>query len=167
MRKEWKLRKFDDTTVSRLMEYLGVDEFLARLLVKRDICYINEAMSFINPERRILHDPYLLEDMDKAVNTLLKAPENESIVVFCDYDVGGVTSTALLYLAMKKIDFNVHYYISLRNEEGYGLSKEEIKELYDKGHRILITVDCGVTSVEEIKYAKNLGFKVVVSDHHE
>jgi single-stranded-DNA-specific exonuclease len=167
MRKEWKLRKFDDTTVSRLMEYLGVDEFLARLLVKRDICDINEAMSFINPERSILHDPYLLEDMDKAVNTLLKAPENESIVVFGDYDVDGVTSTALLYLAMKKMGFNVHYYIPLRLEEGYGLSKEAIKELYDKGHRILITVDCGVTSVEEIKYAKNLGFKVVVSDHHE
>ncbi|OAA31402.1 single-stranded DNA exonuclease RecJ [Kosmotoga arenicorallina S304] len=168
MRKEWVLHKPDDTQVSRLVEYLGIDPFLARLLVNRNITDEVEVNKFLNPDASLMHDPFLMKDMSTAIKTIIEAAERgNSIVIFGDYDVDGVTSTALLYLTMKKLGFNVSYYIPLRLEEGYGLSKDAITELYEQGHRLLITVDCGVTSVEEIKHAKELGFKVVVTDHHE
>ncbi|KUK80329.1 MAG: Single-stranded-DNA-specific exonuclease RecJ, partial [Mesotoga prima] len=168
MRKEWLLLKPDDEAVNRLVEFMGIDVFLARLLVTRGIDDEVEAMRFLNPDKTILHDPFILEGMQLAVRTIIETRErNESIVVFGDYDVDGVTSTALLYLAMKRMGFNVSYYIPLRLEEGYGLSKGAIKDLREQGHKLLITVDCGVTSFEEIKYAKEIGFNVVVTDHHE
>lgn len=168
MRKEWLLLKPDDEAVNRLVEFMGIDVFLARLLVTRGIDDEVEAMRFLNPDKTILHDPFILEGMQLAVRTIIETRErNESIVVFGDYDVDGVTSTALLYLAMKRMGFNVSYYIPLRLEEGYGLSKDAIKDLREQGHKLLITVDCGVTSFEEIKYAKEIGFNVVVTDHHE
>ncbi|AKI97105.1 single-stranded-DNA-specific exonuclease RecJ [Kosmotoga pacifica] len=168
MRKEWVLHRPDDTQVFRLVEYLGIDSFLAKLLVNRNITDEAEARKFLNPDASLMHDPFLMKDMSTAVKTIIESAERgDSIVVFGDYDVDGVTSTALLYLAMKKLGFNVSYYIPLRLEEGYGLSRDAITELYEKGHRLLITVDCGVTSVEEIKHAKELGFMVVVTDHHE
>ncbi|HCO69052.1 MAG TPA: single-stranded-DNA-specific exonuclease RecJ, partial [Mesotoga infera] len=168
MRKEWLLLKPDDEAVNRLVEFMGIDRFLARLLVTRGIDNEVEAMKFLNPDKTILHDSFLLRDMPLAVRTIIETRErNESIVIFGDYDVDGVTSTALLYLAMKKMGFDVSYYIPLRLEEGYGLSKDAIKDLRDQGHSLLITVDCGVTSFDEITYAKEIGFKVVVTDHHE
>ncbi|WP_289058863.1 single-stranded-DNA-specific exonuclease RecJ [uncultured Mesotoga sp.] len=168
MRKEWLLLKPDDEAVNRLVDFMGIDAFLARLLVTRGIDNEVEAMKFLNPDKTILHDPFLLEDMPLAVRTIIETRDrNESIVVFGDYDVDGVTSTALLYLAMKRMGFNVSYYIPLRLEEGYGLSKDAIKDLRDQGHSLLITVDCGVTSFDEIKFAKEIGFNVVVTDHHE
>ncbi|OAA20360.1 single-stranded-DNA-specific exonuclease RecJ [Kosmotoga sp. DU53] len=168
MRKEWVLLNADGTQVNHLVEYLGIEAFLAKLLVNRGITDVTEALKYLNPDRTLLHDPFLMKDMKKAVKTIIEAGERgDSIVVFGDYDVDGVTSTALLYLAMKKMGFNVSYYIPLRLEEGYGLSRAAIEELYSQGHRLLITVDCGVTSFDEIEFAKKLGLKVVVTDHHE
>ncbi|HPM94735.1 MAG TPA: single-stranded-DNA-specific exonuclease RecJ [Mesotoga sp.] len=168
MRKEWLLLKPDDESVKRLVEFLGIDTFLARLLVTRGIKDEIEAMKFLNPDKTILHDPFILQDMTVAVRTIIGARDrDESIVIFGDYDVDGVTSTALLYLAMKRMGFNVSYYIPLRLEEGYGLSRDALKDLRDRGHSLLITVDCGVTSFGEIEYAREIGFDVVVTDHHE
>ncbi|MDD4826243.1 MAG: DHH family phosphoesterase, partial [Mesotoga sp.] len=168
MRKEWLLLKPDDEAVNRLVEFMGIDQFLARLLVTRGIDNEVEAMKFLNPDKTVLHDSFLLRDMPLAVRTIIETRERkESIVIFGDYDVDGVTSTALLYLAMKRMGFDVSYYIPLRLEEGYGLSKDAIKDLRDQGHSLLITVDCGVTSFDEITYAKEIGFNVVVTDHHE
>ncbi|HNR79536.1 MAG TPA: single-stranded-DNA-specific exonuclease RecJ, partial [Mesotoga infera] len=112
MRKEWLLLKPDDESVKRLVEYLGIDTFLARLLVTRGIKDEIEAMKFLNPDKTILHDPFILQDMTVAVRTIIGARDrDESIVIFGDYDVDGVTSTALLYLAMKRMGFKVSYYI--------------------------------------------------------
>ncbi len=168
MRKEWLLQKPDDEAVDRLIEFMGIDVFLARLLVTRGITDEVEAMKFLNPNKTMLHDPFILKDMTLAVRSIIEARDrDQSIVIFGDYDVDGVTSTALLYLAMKDMGFKVSYYIPLRLEEGYGLSKDAIKELREKGHSLLITVDCGVTAFEEIRFAKEIGFDVVVTDHHE
>ena len=168
MRKEWVLLCPKSDAVKRLVDFLGLDPFIAGLLVNRGITDEDDALRFLNPDRNSLHDPFLMKDMEKAVRRVLDAREREeSIMIFGDYDVDGVTSTALLYMAMRRMGFRVSCYIPLRLEEGYGLSKDALKDFKAQGHDLLITVDCGVTSFDEISYAKEIGLGVVVTDHHE
>gem|GEM_PF-15858 len=168
MRKEWVLLSPKLKAVKRLVDFLGLDPFIAGLLVNRGITDEDEALKFLNPDRNSMHDPFLMKDMEKAVRRILDAREkDESIMIFGDYDVDGVTSTALLYMAMRRMGFRVSCYIPLRLEEGYGLSKDALREFRDQGQDLLITVDCGVTSFDEIGYAREIGLGVVVTDHHE
>lgn len=168
MRKEWVLRGSNEEKIKKMAESMNIDSFVAKLLINRGIEDIYEAKKFLNPRKEDLHDPYLFRDMEKAVKVILEAGKKEDpIVIFGDYDVDGVTSTALLYNSFKELGFNVGYYIPLRLEEGYGLNNESINDLKDQGYKLIVTVDCGVTSVEEVSFAKNIGMNVVITDHHE
>jgi len=146
---------------------LGISDFLSKLLVSRNITNPEEADIFLNyPEKRT-YDPFLMQDMSKAVEILKTIKQKkEKIAIFGDYDVDGVTSCAVLYLGMKKLGFEVTSYIPSRIDEGYSLNEKAIFELKSKGYNNLVTVDCGTTSLKEIDYAKSLGMRVIVTDHH-
>ncbi len=140
----------------------------AQLLVNRGCKNSEEARRFLVKETEQLHDPFLMKDMDSAVERILTAIENEEkIVIYGDYDVDGVTSVSSLYLYLKERDADVGYYIPSRNGEGYGVNCTAIKKLADAGVQLIITVDTGITAVEEVIYARSLGVDVVITDHHE
>ena len=125
-------------------------------------------ISFLNPDYSRLYNPFLLKDMDKAVNRILSALENkEKIIIYGDYDVDGITSTSILFLFLKENGAIVDYYIPNRMEEGYGLNLEAINKIKDKGTDLIITVDTGITAVNEVALAKELGMDVIITDHHE
>lgn len=122
---------------------------------------------FFSSRPRLAYDPFLLSNMEAGVDLLLKAiDDDESIVVYGDYDVDGITSTSLLVKLLRSLSDKVSYYIPSRLDEGYGLHKESIYKLYEQGCKLLITVDCGAVSLEETEYAHSLGIKTIVTDHH-
>lgn len=112
-------------------------------------------------------NPYLLKDMDKAVHLLQEAKNKQQTVwIYGDYDVDGITSVSLCYLALTELGYPVEYYIPLR-DEGYGLNQEALQYIYEQGGRIVITVDCGIVSVKEVDFANSLGMTMIITDHHE
>lgn len=137
------------------------------ILKSREIFGEENIEKFLNSNLNDLRNPYDLEDMEKAVDYILEKKKNkENIWIYGDYDVDGITSTSLLYLAFKEIGIDVNYYIPLR-DEGYGLNKNAIKEIKDNGGDLVITVDCGISSIDEINYANELHLDVIITDHHE
>lgn len=137
------------------------------ILESRGLTTEEEIEKFIQCSLSDLRDPFLLKDMEKAVNFILeKRDKKETIWIYGDYDVDGITSTSLLYLAFKEIGINTEYYIPLR-DEGYGLNKHAIKEIKDNGGNLIITVDCGISSLEEVDYANELRVDMIITDHHE
>ena len=168
MKNEWEVVNPNDEWEEFLCEKFNISPLLARLLSNRGADTVEKVEQFLNPESIKLEDPYKMHDMDKAVEELLRIKESgDTLVIYGDYDVDGVTGTALYYLTLRKWGWNVDYYIPSRLDDGYGLSKDAIDFLYEKGIRHLMTVDCGITSVEEINYANSRGFRVIVTDHHE
>ncbi len=169
MEKLWELAKsVDNEIVNNLTEALGIEPIIARLLVQRGITTVAGANTFFEPDQTSLHDPFLFEGMDLAVDRIIEALHNkQSIFVFGDYDVDGITSSSLLYLFFRDLGGEVQYYIPNRQNEGYGLSVEGMEAAKKDGADLIITVDCGITSVEEIKRANELGIDVIVSDHHQ
>ncbi|MGB0405614.1 MAG: DHH family phosphoesterase, partial [Fusobacterium sp.] len=126
-----------------------------------------EVEKFINADLKDLRNPFDLKDMDRTIDLILKLrEENKKICIYGDYDVDGVTSTTVLYLAFQELGINVDYYIPLR-DEGYGLNKDAIKEIKSRGLDLIITVDCGISSVEEIEYANEIGMDIIITDHHD
>lgn len=170
MKSRWVIdHEFDDEAVDHLAKELAVPPVLSRILLKRGIDSFDKARTYFRPDLERLHDPFLMKGMDVAVDRLHQALSNgEKILVFGDYDVDGVCGSSLLYLALSRlVGSKVTYYIPDRMKEGYGLSNGPIKEYADKGVTLILTVDCGVTAVEEVKYANSLGVDVVICDHHE
>ncbi len=170
MKSRWVIdHDFDDEAVDHLAKELAVPPVLSRILLKRGIDSFDKARTYFRPDLERLHDPFLMKGMDVAVDRLHKALSNgEKILVFGDYDVDGVCGSSLLYLALSRlVGSKVTYYIPDRMKEGYGLSNGPIKEYADKGVTLILTIDCGVTAVEEVKYANSLGVDVVICDHHE
>jgi single-stranded-DNA-specific exonuclease len=156
-----------DKVAKTLSSALGISDFLAKLLVSRNIETPEEGDKFLNHLELESFDPYLMKDMSKAVEILKQIKEKkEKVAIFGDYDVDGVTATSVLYLGLKKIGYDVTSYIPSRIEEGYSLNVKAIEELKSKNYNNIITVDCGTTSILEIEYAKSLGMKVIVTDHH-
>jgi single-stranded-DNA-specific exonuclease len=156
-----------DKVAKTLSSALGISDFLAKLLVSRNIETPEEGDKFLNHLELESFDPYLMKDMSKAVEILKQIKEKkEKVAIFGDYDVDGVTATSVLYLGLKKIGYDVTSYIPSRIEEGYSLNVKAIEELKSKNYNNIITVDCGTTSIQEIEYAKSLGMKVIVTDHH-
>lgn len=140
---------------------------LLSILENRGLTTEKEIDRFIECSLSDLRNPFDLQDMEKAVDFILEKRKNkETIWIYGDYDVDGITSTSLLYLAFKEIGIDVEYYIPLR-DEGYGLNKHAIKEIKDNGGDIIITVDCGISSIEEVDYANELKMKMIITDHHE
>lgn len=140
---------------------------ISELLVQRGISSVDEAERFFHPSLKDLHDPFLMPDMDKAVNRLNKAMgSKEKIMVFGDYDVDGTTSVALVYKYLQNFYSNIEYYIPTRYDEGYGISIRTIDEAHAAGVKLIIILDCGIKAIEEIKYAKQLGIDFIICDHH-
>jgi single-stranded-DNA-specific exonuclease len=169
LQKRWKIKEIkDDFAVETLAESLNISETLARLLVLRNLKSFNEAKLFFRPSLEYLHDPFLMDGMEIATHRLIKAlTENELITIYGDYDVDGTCATSLLYLFLKALDANVGFYIPKRLTEGYGVSKQGIDQVKERGTSLLISVDCGITAIEEIDYANQLGMDVIICDHHK
>lgn len=153
---------------SQLAREAGISLLKARLLLNRGISDRDSVESFLSPRLTDLIDPMLLKDMDKAVDLIITAMEKqERMAVFGDYDADGITSTALLLNFFSDLGMPLSSYIPNRLDEGYGLNPKAIKNLAEKGVRLIITVDCGISNKKEIELAKELGIKVVVTDHHQ
>ncbi len=168
MEKKWIMKdRGDSELVQRLAGELGVSESLANLMVQRNITSPAEANSFFNPSLEDLHDPFLMKDMNRAVDRLSGAIEKgENIMVYGDYDVDGTTAVALVYSFLKKHGANVEYYIPDRYKEGYGVSFQGIDFASNNNCKVLISLDCGIKAVGKIQYAKSKGLDVIICDHH-
>ena len=153
---------------SRLVVKLGISQLVAQLLINRGIETEDAAHAYLYPRLDQLHSPFLLHGMEQVVERIrLAMKRGEQIWIFGDYDVDGTTATSLLISTFRHLDFPVKPYIPNRFEEGYGLNKEAIKKLKENGCDLLITVDCGITSIEEVGFANTLGIDVIITDHHQ
>ena len=168
MRKKWKYRDIDEERVSRIVDKFKVSELLATVLVNRGIVDDNEIKVFLEPTRNDFHDPYLMPDMKSAVKRIIQAiNNNEKTIIYGDYDVDGVISTYILYRAISKCNGNVSFHIPDRIKEGYGINESIIKKAKDENVDIIITCDNGIAAIEQVKLAKDLGLKVIITDHHD
>ncbi len=160
---------YDEEDIAKIASELAVPEVMARILLNRQIDSFEKARVFFRPDLENLHDPFLMKDMDVAVDRLFHALENgERILIYGDYDVDGVSAASLMYLVLSRlVGSRVSYYIPDRMTEGYGLSEKGIREAAEKGVSLIVTVDCGVTAVEEIRLARELGMDTIVCDHHQ
>ena len=168
MEKRWVVKeKGDYAVVKQLAGVLGVSESLANLMVQRNITSAGEAKTFFNPSLDYLHDPFLMKDMNIAVDRISTAiKKNERILVYGDYDVDGTTAVALMYSFLKEQYSNVEYYIPDRYKEGYGVSYQGLDFAYQNNCKVVITLDCGIKAVEKVKYARSKGLDVIICDHH-
>ena len=166
--REWRLRApADPENVKQLSAELGVDPVLATLLVHRGIRTFEEARSFFRPNLSDIHDPFLMKDMDKAVERLEKAVSgNEKVLVYGDYDVDGTTAVALVYSFIRRLTSSVDFYIPDRYDEGYGVSKKGIDWAAENGFRLIITLDCGIKAIDKVEYAASKGIDIIICDHH-
>jgi single-stranded-DNA-specific exonuclease len=154
--------------IQELVEMLGIPPVIARILLNRGIRSKDQARRFFKPDWTDLYDPFRMKHMDVAVERIVRALERrERILIYGDYDVDGITSVSLLYLFLKSQGGEVSFYIPDRLVEGYGLSNVGVEQAATEGASLLITVDCGITAVSEIRTAKGFGIDVIVSDHHE
>ena len=146
---------------------MDISPILCSLLIKRGISTVAEAKSFFRPRLSSLHDPFLMNDMDIAVQRLNRAlGRKERILVYGDYDVDGTTAVALVYKFLQQFSSNIDYYIPDRNEDGYGISRRGVDYAYSTDVKLIIVLDCGIKAIEEIAYAKSLGIDFIVCDHH-
>lgn len=172
-KKGWSLRYVPgdaaaDEKINNIAATLKVSCAVARLLYNRGYSDATSAEAFLRADESSLHDPYEMKDMRHAVIRILEAVQNgERITIYGDYDVDGVTSVTLLYTYINSLGAEVDYYIPVRAKEGYGLSNTAIDSLKESGTQLMITVDTGITAVNETEYAKSLGIDVVITDHHE
>jgi single-stranded-DNA-specific exonuclease len=168
MDKRWVIKeKGDSAVVKQLAGTLGISEALANLMVQRNITTPDEAVAFFEPNLGYLHDPFMMKDMNIAVERISTAvKKNEKILVYGDYDVDGTTAVALMYSFLKEQYSNVEYYIPDRYKEGYGVSFQGIDFAFQNNCKILITLDCGIKAVEKVKYARSKGIDVIIGDHH-
>ncbi|MBU0474460.1 MAG: single-stranded-DNA-specific exonuclease RecJ [Bacteroidetes bacterium] len=167
--KKWTIKEApDEQTVLALADSLNISNILATILIHRGITNFNEAKIYFRPDMDSLHDPFLMDGMQEATNRIIDAiTSNEKIVVYGDYDVDGTSSAALLYLFLKELNANVEVHIPNRLTDGYGLSNESINLLAKKKTNLIITVDCGITAVDEVAHATSLGIDTIISDHHK
>ncbi len=170
----WTTRKdsdlsTEDVQIARtLAQDLSISPILAKILVSRRIDTFEKARAYFRPSMEDLHNPFIIDQMDAAVARIIRAiTDNDRIVIFGDYDVDGTDSTAMLWRFLKDIGAYVDYFIPDRIKDGYGISSAGIDHIHEMGATLLIAVDCGITAVKQIEYAKSLGIDVVICDHHE
>ena len=168
MEKRWIVKELgEDKIVDRLSKELNISKVLANLLVQRDITSFDEAKNFFRPSIDDLHDPFLMLNMEKAVERINQAIENhENILIYGDYDVDGTTSVALVYSFLKQIYPNIDFYIPDRYKEGYGISTQGIDHAYKNNETLVIALDCGIKAVEKIEYANSKNVDFIICDHH-
>lgn len=168
MDKRWVYKpKHQEFKARELAEAINVDPLIARLLLSRGITTFDEAKAFFRPDLGLLHDPFLMKDMEKAVAIIeLYIRRQERILIYGDYDVDGTTAVALTYRFFKHIYNQVGYYIPDRHAEGYGLSMQAIDWAVENDYKLIITLDCGITANEQVDYANDKGLEVIITDHH-
>ena len=166
--RQWTVKTVaNEETAAQLATELGIDRVLANLLVQRGVCTFEDARSFFRPRLEDLHDPFLMADMDKAVERVHEAIVNgEKILVYGDYDVDGTTAVALVYSFIHRFTQKVDFYIPDRYDEGYGLSYKGLDWAGDNGVNLVITLDCGIKAIDKVEYARAKGIEVIICDHH-
>jgi single-stranded-DNA-specific exonuclease len=167
MQRRWKIVTADPAKTDALRQSLKISAVICNILVQRGIETFEQSKDFFRPQLSQLHDPWLMKDMDKAVERIIRAVNaNEKILVFGDYDVDGTTAVSCMYRFLKKIHSEVDFYIPHRYREGYGVSKAGIDFAKENGFSLIISLDCGIKSIELIRYAKELEIDFIVCDHH-
>jgi single-stranded-DNA-specific exonuclease len=168
MRAQWCVADADVTTRQALAATTGLSPLLCQVLINRGMTDAAAVRAFLTPSLHDLHDPYGLYGMEQAVQRLIAAiRQGERIAIYGDYDVDGVTATALLVTFFHELGLKVPYYIPERASEGYGLNADSMRQLASTGVRLLITVDCGSTAWEEVALARRLGMDIIITDHHQ
>ena len=168
MEKRWvQAVQGSKNSINLLAQELNIDTSLAEILVQRGISTFQEAKDFFRPQLTQLHDPFLMKDMDKAIERIDRAiASNEKVLIYGDYDVDGTTSVALAYSFFKELIQDIEYYIPDRHKEGYGISTAGIDYAKSKGITLIIALDCGIKSNDKIDYANTLGVDFIICDHH-
>ncbi len=166
MIKKWECNKFDDETIEKFANENNISKLLAKVLLNRG--FKEKVQKFLYPKLEELYDPFLMNDMDVAVQRIIEAYETkEKVTIYGDYDVDGITSISVLKSFLTELGMDVEHYLPSRLEEGYGLNNEAVKKVAEQSTKLLITVDCGISAYNEVEYAKELGMEVIVTDHHE
>lgn len=167
MLKQWELREIDTQAATALARDVFVHPLIAHILVARGIGRPEEARTFLAPSFSAMLDPSLLSGMDSAVSRLLAARRNhESVCIYGDYDVDGITGTALLVSFLRRVGFNCRYFIPNRFDDGYGLNSEAIERIIAMGATLIVSVDCGITAVDEALLCRQRGVDLIIVDHH-
>lgn len=168
MNKKWEIYQTNEEKVEELQEKYKLNRLLSTLLTNRGITEETEITKFLNPKRSDFYDPFGMPDMEKAAERILKAiKDKEQIIIYGDYDVDGITSVTVLKSFLEERGIQVNVYIPNRLNEGYGLNKTAMEEIAKQGNKLMITVDCGITAVDEVEYAKTFGIETIITDHHE
>lgn len=168
MNKKWECYNSNIEEVEKIAQRFNVSPLLATIIANKQLTEVDEIEKFLNPTRNDFHDPFLMPDMEVATNRILKAiNEKEKIIIYGDYDVDGITSITVLKQFLEDRGINVDTYIPNRLNEGYGLNKKAIEEIANKKYTLMITVDCGISGIEEVEYANSLGIETIITDHHE
>ena len=168
MNKKWEIYQTNEEKVEKLQEKYKLNRLLSTLLTNRGITEEAEITKFLNPKRSDFYDPFGMPDMEKAAERILKAiKDKEQIIIYGDYDVDGITSVTVLKSFLEERGIQVNVYIPNRLNEGYGLNKTAMEEIAKQGNKLMITVDCGITAVDEVEYAKTFDIETIITDHHE
>ena len=168
MKKKWEYISPDKELTEKISNEFGISKLIAGILVSRGIVDSDKIKIFLNPTRNDFYNPFLLNDMDIAVDKILEVVNKKGkMLIYGDYDVDGITSIAVLKKFLAELGLEVDYHIPNRLSEGYGLKKETLEEIAVKNYDLMVTVDCGISAVEEVEYANSLGINTIITDHHE
>lgn len=168
LKKKWILKEFDKARVVEISKNFNISPLTAIILYNRGIREDGQIRDFLARDLSGMHDPFLMKDMDKAVERILLAKKNnEKITIYGDYDVDGITSIAILYKYLKNMGLEVGFYVPDRMVEGYGVNRDALDKIKADGTAVIITVDTGITAIEEADYAKSIGIDFIITDHHE
>ena len=168
MIKKWEFYNSDEKLVDEICEKYNLNKVIGKIIVNRHVVNDEDVRIFITPTRDDFHNPFLFKGMDIAVDRIIKAINNkEKILIYGDYDVDGITSTTVLKKYLMDRGISVDTYIPNRLHEGYGLNKKAIDTIKERNIDLIITVDCGISAIEEVDYAVRLGMDIIVTDHHE
>ena len=164
----WKYKKHDDLEIDKISKDFSVPKSIATIMSLKAITNKAESRSFFYNNLDLLHNPLLMLDMEKAIQRVLTAKNNnELILIIGDYDADGTPAASILYLYLKSINIDVEYYIPNRQTEGYGVSINSIDYGHKIGAKLIITCDCGITDIEQVEYAKKYDIDTIITDHHK
>ena len=168
LKKKWLLKEFDKARVLEISKTFKISPLTSIILYNRGIREDEAIRKFLSKDLGVMYDPFLMRDMDKAVERIYAAKDaGEKITIYGDYDVDGITAIAILYKHLKELGISVDYYVPDRMQEGYGVNRDALDKIKSNGSSLIITVDTGITAVEECDYARQIGLDVIVTDHHE
>ena len=168
MVKKWQICNTDEEKIDEISKKYQINKLLATILVNRNITEEKQVLKFLKPTRQDFYNPFLMPDMEIATDRIIEAiNKKQKIIIYGDYDADGITSITVLKSFLKNQKLDVDTYIPNRLKEGYGLNKPAIKKIADEKYDLMITVDCGISGIEEVDYANSLGLETLITDHHE